>query len=313
MYSFRKQTVALIGINGQVGTPLAQNLLALGHELIALVRPESNNTELSRWETAGVIIRPVADMADVDTVAEALTGAETLICAVPASKHIITELEPIWLEASLKAGINRFVPSEFGSHTQNIAVSEGVMFDSKKWLHKKIFESGIGWTLFYNGGFFDYFLPNLRFFQEITTFGDLSFPIYTHDINDIGRFAALALTDDRTLNHCVQMDYSALSQQEMLDHLRANYPEAPFVYKHYSSAYINRARYQSSDKITAKKGAETDQERWGINYVNYVQNKLVAFNESTLRATDLYPDFQLSRTPEQALADPAFVFEASNM
>ena len=39
-----------------------------------------------------------------------------------------------------------------------------------------LFESGIGWTLYYNGGIFDYFLPNLRFFRKITTFGDLDLP-----------------------------------------------------------------------------------------------------------------------------------------
>lgn len=56
---------------------------------------------------------------------------------------------------------------------------------------------------------FDYFVLNLRFFDKITTFGDLDMPIYTHEIQDIGRCAAMALTDDRTLNKCVKMDWNA--------------------------------------------------------------------------------------------------------
>ena len=254
MYTFRKQTVALIGANDRLVRPSTQPAKTWPRAYHPDPLPHRRH-ENSRWGMeAGVAIRLVTDMSDVNAVAEALAGAETLICAVPGSKMITTELEPLWLEAALKAGIKRFVPTEFGVHTQNLAWGEGVIFDNKKALHKKIFESGIGWTLFYNGGFFDYFLPNLRFFQEITTFGDLTFPIYTHDINDVARFAAMALTDDRTLNHCVQMDYSALSQQEMLDHVNANFPNAPFIYKHYSSAYITEARNKVSDKISAKKG-----------------------------------------------------------
>lgn len=116
--------------------------------------------------------------------------------------------------------------------------------------------SGIGWTLFYNGGIFDYFLPNLRYFRKITTFGDLELPIYTHDIDDIGYLAALAVTDDRTLNMCVQVDYNALSQHEMLAQLKRNWPDYSFEYEHFSSEYISAMKESAGDEVTAKKKAQ---------------------------------------------------------
>ena len=111
----------------------------------------------------------------------------------------------------------------------------GEIFDHKKRFHELLFESGIGWTLYYNGGIFDYFLPNLRFFRKITTFGNLDLPIYTHDIEDIGYIGALAITDDRTLNRCFQVDYNALTQNEMLASLKKYWPDYPFEYEHFSS------------------------------------------------------------------------------
>ena len=65
---------------------------------------------------------------------------------------------------------------------------------------------------------------------------------------------------------------------------------------------------KSGDEITSKKGNETDKERWGINYVNYVIDKLAAFTEQTLRASDLFPDYVCKR-PEEALNNAKFVFE----
>jgi hypothetical protein len=86
-----------------------------------------------------------------------------------------------------------------------------VLFDFKKELHQKIFDSGISWTLFHNGGIFDYFLPNLRFFEKISaTFGDLDLPIYTHEIQDIGKVAAMAL-NRRSRDHQICVDGSQLS------------------------------------------------------------------------------------------------------
>ena len=311
MYTFTKQSVAIIGATGQIGTPLTKKLLALGHNVIILHRSLSgkNSEKLSAYKAQGAQLIEVPDMLNLDQMTAALKDVETLISAVPGSKEIITKAEPLWLEAALKAGVKRFVPTEFGCHTRNLDEGDGILFDYKKALHKKIMESGIGWTFFYNGGIFDYFLPNLRFFRKITTFGDMELPIYTHDIEDIGYIAALALTDDRTLNQCVQMDLNVLTQTKMIELLKANFPEHKFEYEHFSSEFITEARNTAGDEITAKKGAETDRERWGINYVIYVIGKLASFTDETLRISQLYPDYQVSRTPEQAIADPEFIFD----
>ncbi|MCW8329047.1 aromatic alcohol reductase [Photobacterium sp. SDRW27] len=305
-----KQHVAVIGATGQIGTPLTRGLLSLGHHVTIITRAKtaSNEAKLAAFEAQGAKVVKCADMHDVDSVSQHLQGVDTLVVAVPGAKEIIQKSEPIWLEAAVKAGVKRFVPTEFGAHTQALEMGDGEVFDNKKRFHDLLTQSGIGWTLFYNGGIFDYFLPNLRFFRKITTFDDLELPIYTHDIEDIGYLAAMAVTDERTLNKCVQIDNNALTQKAMLALLEKNWPDYPFEYEHFSSEYITAMKESAGDEISAKKGAETDKERWGINYVIYVIGKLAAFNDQTLRTTELYPDYVCKR-PEDALSDGRFVFE----
>ena len=305
-----KKHVAVMGATGQIGSPLTRGLLKEGHEVTIITRGRSGSSEskLSEFEDLGARVVICTDMHNVDSVAEAFEGCDIFAACVPGSKSIIQESQPVWLRAAVNAGVKRFVPTEFGSHTRAIDMGDSNVHDHKKRFHDLLFESGIGWTLYYNGGIFDYFLPNLRFFRKITTFGKLDLPIYTHDIEDIGYIGALSITDDRTLNKCVQVDYNALSQNEMLALLKKDWPDYPFEYEHFSSEYIIEMKEKAGDKVSAKKGAETDRERWGINYVNYIIGKLAAFTDETLRASELFPDYVCKR-PEEALSDPKFVFD----
>lgn len=305
----KQQKICIIGASGQVGTPLTRQLLKEGHhvKIVARERNVSNELKLALFEEQGADII-VCDTMNVNVMATVMEDCQTFIATVPGSKFIIEQSEPIWLKAAVKAGVERFVPTEFGSHTLALQLGDGEVFDHKKRFHDQLFESGLAWTLYYTGGIFDYFLPNLRFFRKITTFGDMDLPIYSHDIEDIGHIGALAITDNRTLNKCVQVDYNALTQNEMLASLKKFWPKYPFEYEHFSSEYIIEMKEKSGDEVTAKKGAETDKERWGINYVNYVLGKLASFTDQTVRASQLYPDY-VCKQPQEALSDPNFIFD----
>jgi hypothetical protein len=45
----------------------------------------------------------------------------------------------------------------------------GTLFEARKKFQEQVFASGLEWTLIFPGGIFDYFLPNLRLFEKITT------------------------------------------------------------------------------------------------------------------------------------------------
>ncbi len=302
--------IAIMGAKGQVGRHITQNLLQSGHKVRLIVRDKHSSTDeiIGSFVLQGAELMFIDDTSSCTKMVEAMNGCDTFVAAVPGSEKIITELEPIWLKAAKKAGVKRFIPTEFGAHTRNIDYGDGIIFDNKKDFHKKLFASGLDWTLIYNGIIHDYALANMRFFNEVTTFGNIDIPIYTHVIEDIGKHAALALVDDRTKNKCVQMDFQSITQADMVGLVKKYWSDEPLVYKHYSTKYIQYMKEHSGDVVSAKAGAETDKERWGINNVVYVLGKLHAFTNDTLKASELWPDFK-TKTPEDSIKDPSFFLE----
>jgi|GEM_PF-5059155 len=121
--------------------------------------------------------------------------------------------------------------------------------------------------------------------RGVDTFGNLELPIYTHDIEDIGYLAAMAMTDDRARNKCVQLDYNALTQSEMLAQLKQNWPDTPFEYEHFSTEYIIEQKEHSGDEVTAKKGSDN------IGPLAYSQAQTADCSQGAAAATVHIPPF----------------------
>ena len=306
-----KQRVAVLGATGQVGMVLSRELKRLGAEVLAVSRGRStsNRDRLDALESLGIRLYYQQDLKDVAGLASALSGYDVVVVALRANAHLVRELEPPILEAAVLAKVRRFVPDEFGTHTKALDYGVGTLFDAKKKFQEQLFSSGLEWTLIFPGGIFDYFLPNLRLFEKITTFGDLRRTFPTHSLQDIGAISARALTDPRTANKPVQIYANVVNQEQVVSELKRNWPDYPFEFEHVSTeTIIHLKEHGDPDRISAKGGAEPDRERHGINYANYVLGRLACLDDpDTLNAGDLYPDY-IYQKPEQALADPKFVF-----
>jgi len=305
------QRIAVIGATGQVGMVLSRELARIGHEVIAVSRgpSPSNQYRLDALDALGIQLAFQENLKEVEPLAEILYGCDVAVVALRANAQIVRELGPPILEAACLAKVGRFVPDEFGTHTKALEYGIGTLFDAKKELHEKIFASGLSWTLIFPGGIFDYFLPNLRLFNKITTFGDLDCSFPTHSIEDIGAVSAKAVTDPRTVNKAVQMYANVVTQAQLVEQLKCTWPDYPFETEHIPTETIMYLKdHGDPDRVSAKAGAEPDRERHGINYATYVLCRLACLEDpDTLNANDLYPDYVYKR-PEVALADPKFVF-----
>jgi uncharacterized protein YbjT (DUF2867 family) len=308
------QKIAVIGATGQVGFPLCRELLQLGHQTVAISRAPSadNRFRLDALQAAGADLVFQADLGNVESLGRALVGCDTVVVATRANAHIVQELEPRILQAAQAAGVRRFVPDEFGTHSKGLPDGVGTLFDAKKVFQRRLMASKMEWTLMFTGGIFDYFLPNLRFFEQITTFGDVHCTFPTHALADIAAVSALAITDSRTVNKAVQMYANVVTQAQLVRTLERLWPKHHFERVHVSSeTIIELKEHGDPHKVSAKAGAEPDRERHGINYANFVLGQMACLADpDTLNANDLYPSHPYVR-PAHALADAGFVFGAS--
>lgn len=316
MTSFTDETglsrtrVAVVGATGQFGHPLALQLAAAGASVVAVSRKRSprNASQLAALEAAGCELGFCEDPADEDALVRLFDGCDSVVMVTQASPESLNQLDPLYLAAASQAGVRRFIPNEFGAHTLGMSAGISELFDAKKAMQQRIDAAGLEKTLIYPGLNFDYCLPNYRFWNEITTFGDLDLPLVTHHISDIGKLAAKIILDPRTAGKAVQLYHNRLSQREMLGLLRTSWPDREFPTKHISTASILEDMKHGSDAVTAKAGVETDRERAQINYVCYVSGEVTNIDQAdTLNASELYPDF-VYQTPAEMLSDRHFVF-----
>jgi uncharacterized protein YbjT (DUF2867 family) len=303
--------IAVVGATGQVGFPLAQSLTNAGHDVTAIsrIRTAQNGRKLDLLTDAGVSLAFCEDYTDTDAMIEIFQGHDTVVVATRMNTAIAGEVGGHIIDAAAAAGVTRFVPDEFGTHTLALEYGCGTLFDVKKKTQERVIASGMNYTLMFTGGFFDYFLPNLRLFDRITTFGDLSIQFATHDISDIAEISARSVVDSRTVNKAVQIHGNVVTQTEVVEILRDCWPDYGFEYEHVTTEDIIYQKEHADPKlVSAKGGAEPDRERAGINYTIWVLGRLSAPNhENTLNASHLFPDY-VYKKPEDVLCDRNFVF-----
>lgn len=303
--------IAVVGATGQVGFPLAGSLTNAGHSVTAISRKrtEQNSQKLDQLTNAGVALAFCEDYTDTEAMTGFFRGHDTVVVATRMNTAIAGEVGGHIVDAAAAAGVTRFVPDEFGTHTLALEYGCGTLFDVKKKTQERVIASGMDYTFMFTGGFFDYFLPNLRLFDRITTFGDLSIRFATHDIDDIAEISARSIVDSRTVNKAVQIHGNVVTQTEVVSMLRDCWPDYVFEYEHVTTdAIVYQKEHADPELVSAKGGAEPDRERAGINYTIWVLGRLSApDHENTLNASDLYPDY-VYRKPKEVLCDRSFVF-----
>ncbi|KAK0744486.1 hypothetical protein B0T21DRAFT_279900 [Apiosordaria backusii] len=144
--------VVLAGATGNLGPSILEQLLLAGEFTVTvLVRKESPRTFPPAVKTVTV------DYDSLESLTSALSGQGAVISTLPITAP---EKQLLLIEAAAKAGVKRFLPTEFGSDTRNPKVRQLPIFQTKfiaqDLLEKKAKEGTLTYTLVANGAFFDW-------------------------------------------------------------------------------------------------------------------------------------------------------------
>ncbi|KAI0392737.1 NAD(P)-binding protein [Xylariaceae sp. FL0594] len=118
------KNVVLVGATGNLGPAILDGLLNAGFKVTVFTRSESS-TQHTFPES--VAVKPV-DYSSVDSLASTLQGQDALVSTL-GPPGLQNQLNLI--EAAAKAGVRRFIPSEFGSDTLHPRTSKLPVFADK--------------------------------------------------------------------------------------------------------------------------------------------------------------------------------------
>ena len=161
------------------------------------------------------------DYDSLDSLVNALEGQEAVVSTLGA---LALEKQLLLVEAAAKAHVKRFIPSEFGSNTQNEKSAALPAFKNKitvqEALKKEAASSGMTYTLVCTGPFFDWaimvgLMMNLKE-KSITLFdgGDRVFSTTT--LPTIGKAVAGVLKHpEQTKNRAVYVQDTATSLKKL--------------------------------------------------------------------------------------------------
>ncbi|KPM43816.1 hypothetical protein AK830_g2781 [Neonectria ditissima] len=210
------ENVAVAGATGNVGAHVLQALLE---------QRKFNITVLARTKKdfpAGVAVK-VVDFSSVDALTKALTGQHAVVDATFTTDDTPQRL----IDASVAAGVHRYIPSDFGCDPALPGVHELPVFARKQaaWEHVKAAaaSSELTWTIVACGVFLDWNLSTTYMNidlkgKKIALFGDGTNVIPWTTLSNVGRATAAALlAPEETQNRVVYVHDILKSQKEVAD------------------------------------------------------------------------------------------------
>ena len=202
--------VLILGATGHLGQHLPLALQERGHTVHALVRPESlasgdavKQAQVDALRRRGVVLHP-GSLQDDASLRAACAGIDVVISAVTGEQ--LGE-QPKLFAAMLEAGVQRFLPSEFGIDTQQPEAGRCALVDWKRGVQAAVKASGVPYTMVYANGFASYWAASLGQIglfappaTSVRVFGDGDTPGHFVQPEDIARYVARIIDDPRTEN-----------------------------------------------------------------------------------------------------------------
>ncbi|KAF9881732.1 NmrA-like family protein [Colletotrichum karsti] len=212
------KNVALLG-KGNLGSAILKELVDAGFNVTVFGRSESNREGLPSGVNFALV-----DYASTDSLVSALKGQDAVISTL--SKGGIFHQKTI-IDASIKAGVKRFVPSDWGTFTtdpkahRELAIVLGPMVDIQNYLAEKARAGEIEYNIFSIGGFLDFLINFPLAFDYANKTVELwdagNYPISTTSLSSIGKAVAGALKNpEATKNRNLKIHELVVTQAQLV-------------------------------------------------------------------------------------------------
>jgi nucleoside-diphosphate-sugar epimerase len=195
-------TIVVAGATGNLGGRIVRALVKRGAGVRALVRQGTARDRLERLQEIGVITIASVDLSSPSQLAAACSGASCVVSALAGLRDVIVEMQSVLLDAALKAGVPRFIPSDYSIDFTRFPAGANRNLDLRRDFHKRLDKTSISATTIFNGAFANMLtgqMPLILFKRKrVLYWGDADQRMDFTTMDDTATFTASAALDPST-------------------------------------------------------------------------------------------------------------------
>lgn len=196
-----KPIIVVVGGTGNLGGKIIKALLDKGAEVRALVRSTSNPEKISQLEKIGTKVKSV-NMSGEQEIAEACKGATCVVSALAGLEDVVVDAQIVLLNAAIKAGVPRFIPSDYSLDFTNFTDGENRNLDLRRKFHRYLDSTSTQATTVFNGAFMDMLtdeIPLIIFKKKLVLYwGNAGHKMGFTTVEDTAMFTANVALDTFT-------------------------------------------------------------------------------------------------------------------
>jgi uncharacterized protein YbjT (DUF2867 family) len=292
-----KTRIALAGATGNLGLPILQALLKADLSVTVLSRKGGNSSKLTPHPNLAI---KEVDFTSVHSLTPALSGIDVVVSCV--ATLAIGSQNPL-IEASVAAGVKRFIPAEFGMDSANQLCIELPVCAPKAATQNYLQEKsnshpGFTWTAIANGLFLDWGLEsgiivNLAQHSAILYNGG-NVPFSATNLADVAK-AVLGIIQHQaqTANRIIYIQSALITQNDLIQYAKE------IDGKGWATVVKNTEELKQESLAELAKGSEADVDGamlgfcfvgsfhrdYGCDFSGHLDNELLGVKE--ISETDL--------------------------
>ena len=191
----------LAGATGDLGFRIAQALIGRGANVRALVRPGNHKPVVTALQDLGAEIVAV-DFSSVGALTQACAGAACVVSALSGLRDVIVDMQKRLLDATVAAGVARFIPSDFCIDYTRLPNGSNRNLDLRREFNQRLDQAPVQATSILNGMFTDLLTgqaPVVLFgLKRVLYYGSADQPLDFTTIANTAEFTAAAALDSTT-------------------------------------------------------------------------------------------------------------------
>jgi nucleoside-diphosphate-sugar epimerase len=193
--------IVIAGATGNLGGRITRAILGRGGNVRAILRHNSDPDKVEVLRKRGATIAAV-DFNNIPELTEACLGASCVISALSGLRDVIVEAQTLLLDAAVKAGVPRFIPSDYSIDFTKLPPGTNRNLDLRREFHERLDKAPIAATSILNGMFTHLLTgeaPVVLFkLRRVVYWGDADQLLDFTTMDDSAEFTAAAALDSST-------------------------------------------------------------------------------------------------------------------